>query len=72
MSKDKNKRDCTNCSFNYPSGKKKIPYCTLKRFPILNPDVGCSKHIKKAREIKEWFFGFENNNDEDKQTRFEI
>lgn len=41
------KRDCTTCVFNYPNGKKKIPYCTLKRFPILNPDIGCSKQMTR-------------------------
>ena len=43
--------NCFTCAFKYNFGKKKIPYCALKRFAILNPDIGCSRRITKG-ELK--------------------
>lgn len=67
------KKDCNNCVFNYPNGKKKIPYCTLKRFPILNPDIGCSKFIsKKIKNVDGWTSLKDIIDTVDGQERFEI
>lgn len=66
------KKDCNNCVFNYPNGKKKIPYCTLKRFPILNPDIGCSKFIsKKIKNVDGWASLKDVIDTVDGQERFE-
>lgn len=35
--------NCHTCVFKKSNGK--TPYCVLKRFPILNPDVGCSRRM---------------------------
>lgn len=40
--------NCFTCVFKYNFGKKQTPYCALKRFPILNPDIGCSRRITKG------------------------
>ena len=40
--------NCFTCAFKYNVGKKQTPYCALKRFPILNPEIGCSRRITKA------------------------
>lgn len=39
------KANCLNCAFSYRCNKGKTEYCTLKRFPILNPEIGCSQHM---------------------------
>ena len=43
--------NCNNCSYNWPS-KDNIPYCTKDCFPILNPEIGCSKWMKSYRKVK--------------------
>lgn len=37
--------NCHTCVFKYYNGE--VPYCVLKNFPILNPDVGCSRRMVK-------------------------
>jgi hypothetical protein len=65
---------CNNCTFNWPNGKKKIPYCVLKKFPILNPDVGCTKKITRTITADLLVRGVdeETNDEMDNQERFEI
>lgn len=69
---------CFTCAFKYSvNGDKQTPYCALKRFPILNPQIGCNRHMYKHE--------FKNLNDhkepdeiaayleaKDNQERFEI
>lgn len=43
--------NCFTCAFKHNFGKKKTPYCALERFPILNPDIGCSRRKVKS-EVK--------------------
>ena len=38
-------KNCLSCAFSYKCNKGKTEYCTLKRFPILNPEIGCSRHM---------------------------
>lgn len=42
------KANCYTCAFKYNVGKKQTLYCALKRFPILNPDIGCSRRMTKG------------------------
>ena len=42
------KANCHTCAFKYDVGKKKIPYCSLGRYPILNPDIGCHKRMHSS------------------------
>ena len=44
----KTPKNCITCSFQYPCNKGKTKYCTLGRFPILNPEVGCHRHMYKS------------------------
>lgn len=44
----KTPKNCMTCSFQYPCNKGKTKYCTLGRFPILNPEVGCHRHMYKS------------------------
>lgn len=37
--------NCHTCVFKHNNGK--VPYCVLKNFPILNPDVGCSRRMTR-------------------------
>lgn len=37
--------NCHTCVFKKSNGK--TLYCVLKNFPILNPDVGCSRRMVK-------------------------
>lgn len=41
-------KDCTTCAFQYKCNKGKSMYCTLRKFVILNPEIGCSKHMFKS------------------------
>lgn len=41
-------KDCTTCSFQYKCNKGKSMYCTLGNFPILNPEIGCHRHMYKS------------------------
>ncbi len=41
-------KNCTTCAFQHKCNKGKSLYCTLKRFPILNPEVGCSRQMFKS------------------------
>lgn len=52
----KTPKNCITCSFQYPCNKGKTYYCALKRFPILNPEIGCPRHISKAeyKVNKQW------------------
>lgn len=67
-------KGCNNCTFNLPNGKKKIPYCVLKKFPILNPTIGCSKKIARTITADLIVSGVneETNGEIDNQERFEI
>lgn len=38
-------KNCLSCAFSYKCNQGKTEYCTLKRFPVLNPDIGCSQHM---------------------------
>ena len=37
--------NCHTCVFKKSNGK--TPYCVLKNFPILNPDIGCSRRMTR-------------------------
>lgn len=41
-------KNCFTCAFQYPCNKNNGKYCTLKNFPILNPDIGCSRQMYKT------------------------
>ena len=41
-------KNCTTCAFQHKCNKGKSLYCTLKRFPILNPEIGCSRQMFKS------------------------
>lgn len=41
-------KNCTTCAFQYKCNKGKSMYCALKRFVILNPEVGCSRQMMKS------------------------
>ena len=41
-------KNCLSCAFSYKCNQGKTEYCTLKRFPVLNPDIGCSQHMYKS------------------------
>lgn len=43
MSKQEKPKDCTTCAFL--SSYVNIPWCTLRKMPILNLDIGCSKQM---------------------------
>ena len=43
--------NCNICSYNWPSNGN-VPYCTKDHFPILNPNIGCSKWMKSYRRIR--------------------
>ena len=40
-------RTCFKCAFK-GMAYKTTPYCFLKRFPILNPEIGCSRQMTKG------------------------
>ena len=41
-------RNCFKCAFQYKRDHGKVLYCTLKNFPILNPEIGCSRQMMKS------------------------
>lgn len=41
-------KNCTTCAFQYKCNKGKSMWCTLKKFVILNPEVGCSRQMFKS------------------------
>lgn len=41
-------RNCFKCAFQYERDHGKVLYCTLNNFPILNPEIGCSRQMKKS------------------------
>lgn len=41
-------KNCYTCAFRYKCNKGKSEYCSLKQFPILNPDIGCGRHMYKS------------------------
>lgn len=41
-------RNCFKCAFQYKRSHGKVLYCTLKNFPILNPEIGCSRQMMKS------------------------
>ena len=41
-------KNCNTCAFKYMVNKGVTPYCALKRFPILNPEIGCSRHMYES------------------------
>lgn len=41
-------KNCYTCAFRYKCNNGKSEYCSLKRFPILNPDIGCGRHMYKS------------------------
>lgn len=41
-------KNCTTCAFQHKCNKGKSMYCALKRFVILNPEVGCSRQMMKS------------------------
>lgn len=41
-------KNCYTCAFRYKCNKGKSEYCSLRRFPILNPDIGCGRHMFKS------------------------
>lgn len=45
MTTDDIPKNCTTCAFQYKCNKGKSMWCTLKKFVILNPEVGCSRHM---------------------------
>lgn len=47
-SENKTPKNCHTCAFQYPCNKNNGKYCTLKNFPILNPDIGCGRHMYKS------------------------
>lgn len=46
------KRNCFNCVFQYRRDHGKVRYCTLKNFPILNPEIGCERQMEKGADKK--------------------
>lgn len=44
----KEPKNCTTCAFKCMVNKGATPYCALKRFPILNPEIGCSRQMTKG------------------------
>lgn len=41
-------KNCTTCAFQYKCNKGKSMWCTLKKFVILNPEIGCSRQMFKS------------------------
>lgn len=48
MKTDNIPKNCTTCAFQYKCNKGKSMYCSLKKFPILNPEIGCSRQMFKS------------------------
>ena len=48
MTTDDIPKNCTTCAFQYKCNKGKSMWCTLKKFVILNPEVGCSRRMTKG------------------------
>lgn len=44
----KTPKNCHTCAFQYPCNKNNGKYCTLGNFPILNPELGCHRHMYKS------------------------